>query len=144
MVEFLRDNIYIRHYVFFNSTGKMNKDIQADSLEKFQIIKRIVFEKSYPSKHAEFGGAGLIVTDDPDRNHYETDILVFHPEAQSLSWLVFQLKELFEHEINSINKYYFYGTLGEMMNDCIRSGCSLHETMIYILGRAVGLGKELV
>ena len=105
------------------------------NIENLKTVREKVFKHKYPSKHRAFGGAGLIVTDDPKRSD-NSAIVVYHRDAQSLSWLVFQLKEIFSDSLDYMVKYHFYETIGGIYNECLRHEMSVHETMIYMVGWA--------
>lgn len=106
------------------------------NIENLKKVREKVFQHKYPKKHQEFGGAGLIITDDPKRMGNNSDLIVYHRDAQSLSWLVFQLKEIFSDSLDYMVKYHFYETIGSIYNECLSHEMSVHETMIYMLGRA--------
>ena len=106
------------------------------NIENLKTVREKVFKHKYPKKHQEFGGAGLIVTDDPKRMGNNSDLIVYHRDAQSLSWLVFQLKEIFSDSLDYMVKYHFYETIGGIYNECLRHEMSVHETMIYMVGWA--------
>ena len=106
------------------------------NIENLKKVREKVFKHKYPKKHQEFGGAGLIVTDDPKRMGNNSDLIVYHRDAQSLSWLVFQLKEIFSDSLDYMVKYHFYETIGGIYNECLRHEMSVHETMIYMVGWA--------
>jgi hypothetical protein len=63
-------------------------------------------------------------------------VVVYHRDAQSLSWLVFQLKEIFSDSLDYMVKYHFYETIGGIYNECLKHEMSVHETMIYMVGWA--------
>jgi hypothetical protein len=105
-------------------------------LEQLRTVRNKIFNNKYPKKHMEFGGANLIVTDQIDRNFHDGDVLVYHPDAQSLSWLVYQLKSIFEDSIDAVNKYDFYGRIGEHFLECLNCEMTVRETMIYTIGWA--------
>jgi hypothetical protein len=105
------------------------------NIENLKKVREKVFKHKYPKKHQEFAGAGLIVTDDPKRSD-NSAIVVYHRDAQSLSWLVFQLKEIFSDSLDYMVKYHFYETIGGIYNECLRHEMSVHETMIYMVGWA--------
>ena len=77
-------------------------------LHKLEILKNKIDSGDFPKNFEHFGGANLIITDDKHRNHYPQDIVVFTENAGSLSWLVFELKQIFNSELDYINKYGFY------------------------------------
>ena len=48
----------------------------------------------FPRQNRHFGGADLIITDDPNRNLEEGKIVVITIHAGAISWLVVQLKNI--------------------------------------------------
>lgn len=105
-------------------------------LEQLMQVRKKIFNHKYPKTHTEFAGAGLIVTDVRNRNYHSGDVLVYHPDAQSLSWLVYQLKHIFQDSVDAFNKYEFYGQIGDVFLECIKFKMTAHETMIYMVGWA--------
>jgi hypothetical protein len=76
-------------------------------------VEEFIATQQVPSDGDLFAGAGLIVTDDPNRNHHEDDVLVVSPLARQISWTVYQMKSVFSDEIDHINKLTFYPALGK-------------------------------
>jgi hypothetical protein len=105
------------------------------NIENLKKVREKVFKHSYPKKHPSFAGAGLIITDDPKKRD-DSAVVVYHRDAQSLSWLVFQLKEIFSDSLDYMVKYHFYETIGGIYNECLKHEMSVHETMIYMVGWA--------
>ncbi len=75
-------------------------------------IKKAISEGDIPQYHIHFGGAELIVTDDPNRPKYDRDTFVCSKYADQISWLVYLLKDVYQDELNFMNKYEFYPGLG--------------------------------
>ncbi len=100
---------------------------------KLETLKDKIGNGDFPKDFEHFGGANLIITDDKNRNHYPQDIVVLSENAGSLSWLVFELKHIFNSELDSINKYGFYTNIGNLMNSCISEGLNLKDTMIFVV-----------
>lgn len=72
-----------------------------------------------------FQGANLVITNDKINAEYiaeshPQDIIVFTNDALELSWLVFKLKDLFQEDIDYMNKYYFYTHIGLLFNKAIK------------------------
>lgn len=95
-------------------------------LETIETIKR----KSYPKEYEEFGGAELIVTNDKNYTGHEGDTVVYTNYNYELSWLVYQLGNVYHDEIDYMNKYAFYPGLGDAMNEGILRKDSLKEIML--------------
>lgn len=87
----------------------------------------------FPKNFEHFGGANLIITNDPTRNYYEHDVVVYSENAGSLSWLVTELKSIYHEEIDYMNKFEFYTNIGNLMNSCIKEGFNLEDSMIYVV-----------
>lgn len=100
---------------------------------KLERLKDKIAKGDFPKIFEHFGGANLIITNDKNRNHYPQDIVVFSENAGSLSWLVFELKNIFNSELDYMNKYGFYTNIGNLMNLCISEGLNLKETMLFVV-----------
>ncbi len=109
------------------------------NIEALNELELAVRGGKISSKSELFAGANLIISDDPNRNHYEEDILVVTPHAQELSWLIFQLKSIFGEEIDFMNKFGFYPELGKTANQAISSDADLADVLLSIIERAKDL-----
>lgn len=98
-----------------------------------ESIKSIVEQGKFPTVFPHFGGANLIITDDPKRNFHEGDTVIFSEHASALSWLVVQLKEIYNSELDYINKYDFYPYIGELIQSSINTNDELRETMLFVV-----------
>lgn len=100
---------------------------------KINNLRLLIEKQEYPKVFPEWGGANLIITKDLKRDHLDHDILVYSKNASALSWLVTKLSEIYELEINYINKYSFYPSIGENLIKSISKKESLFDTMIYVV-----------
>jgi len=109
--------------------------------KKLLDILDIIQEANYPKEHEHFGGAHLIVTNKQPRKDfredYPGDVVVVTPDASELSWLVFQLKEVYDDELDYLNKYGFYPGLGNAMNNMLQRKSTLKEVMLYTVLQSV-------
>ena len=96
-------------------------------------MKSIVEQGKFPSDHEHFGGAGLIITNDPEYKGYPQDVVVLTVHAGSLSWLVFQLKSIYDDRIDYMNKYFFYPAIGEVLNQSLNNGEDLSAAMLKVI-----------
>ena len=88
---------------------------------------------SFPKKFPHFGGAKLIITDDPNRNFHKGDLVIFSEHASALSWLVVELKRIYDSKLNSLNKYDFYPYIGELIQSSVNANDDLFETMLFVV-----------
>jgi len=85
----------------------------------FQEVKDRIKKGLIPNQHELFAGAGLIISNDPNRSKGEFDLFIVEPDhAAALSWLIFQLGKIYQKEINYLNKEDFYQYLGCVINAC--------------------------
>ena len=87
----------------------------------------------FPTDFPHFGGANLIITDDPNRNFHEGDLVIFSEHASALSWLVVELKRIYDSKLNSLNKYDFYPYIGELIQTSVNANDDLFETMLFVV-----------
>ena len=92
-------------------------------------LKENLTAGNIPVNYPHFGGAGLIVTDNPARNSHEGDLVVFTQHAGTISWLIIQLKGIYEYSLDYSNKYEFYQSIGQFANEAIQSGQTLTEIL---------------
>jgi hypothetical protein len=102
-------------------------------MSKIIALKNKIISGQFHNEFKHFGGANLIITDDKNRNHYPQDIVVFSENAGSLSWLVTELKNIYDEEIDYMNKYEFYTNIGNLLNSCIKECYNLEDSMIYVV-----------
>jgi hypothetical protein len=77
-------------------------------MNKLDKLRKRIEKGKFPSKFPEFGGANLIITVDPLRSHHDLDVMVYSEHAGALSWLVMELKKIYDEDIDYMNKYRFY------------------------------------
>jgi hypothetical protein len=70
-------------------------------------LKENLSAGNIPVNYPHFGGAGLIVTDNPTRKSHPSDLVVFTHHAGAISWLIIQLKGIYENTLDYSNKYEF-------------------------------------
>jgi len=96
-------------------------------------LRQKVEKGQFPNDHKEFGGADLIITNDKDRNHEEHITMVYTEHAAAMSWLVYQLKDIYDGDLNWKNKYDFYPFIGELVNESLTSQEKLFDSMLYVI-----------
>ena len=99
------------------------------------VLRETINEGKFPRIYDHFGGAGLIITNNPNRNHHEGDVLIITPHASALSWLVVKLKHIYESKLDYLNKYDFYPSIGKYLQASITASDDLFETMLYVVDR---------
>tara|TARA_B110001450_G_C17549070_1_gene451867 strand:+ start:707 stop:985 length:279 start_codon:yes stop_codon:yes gene_type:complete len=88
--------------------------------EKIKKLREVIIKNPTINNSDLFEGANLILTSDKSRKGKTQDIIVFSNDASELSWLVFKLKDLFQDEIDYVNKYSFFTNIGELINEAIK------------------------
>ncbi len=99
-------------------------------------VEEFITTQQVPNDCDLFAGAGLIVTDDPNRNFHEGDVRVVSPLARQISWAVYQMKSVFTDEIDHLNKLTFYPALGRAAIAAIQAGKSDTEILKAIVAEA--------
>jgi hypothetical protein len=57
--------------------------------------------------------------------------VVYSEHAGALSWLVVELKKVYDCKLNYLNKYDFYPYISELIQASIITNDDLFETMLY-------------
>jgi hypothetical protein len=102
-------------------------------MSKTQELKDKINKGLFPAKFPHFGGANLIITNDTQRNFHEGDIVIYSEHASALSWLVTELKKIYNDDIDSMNKYHFYPYIGELIRKTLKRQELLFETMLHVV-----------
>jgi len=99
-------------------------------------VERRIFEDSVPSGGRHWGGAELIVTNDPDRDREEGDVFIVSPYAGEISWVVERMKEVFAEEIDYLNKLTFYPEMGRAALAAIALDASRQDILLAVVAAA--------
>ncbi len=102
-------------------------------MTKLNELRKKIEEGKFPNKFEEFGGANLIITSDKNRNFHEGDVIVYSEHAAALSWLVIELKKIYDSELDYTNKYDFYPQIGKIIISTLYKQELLFETMLEII-----------
>ena len=99
------------------------------------VLKKEINNSELSSLSCEFlfGGANLIISDDPNRQRKDHDVFVLSKDAMALSWLVYQLKDIFNEDIDYMNKYLFYPSIGGLFNEAISKQLNVREQMHFVI-----------
>jgi hypothetical protein len=100
---------------------------------KINELKAKINSGQFPSVFPHFGGANLIITNDAQRNFHDGDIVIYSEHASALSWLVTELKKIYNDEIDYMNKYEFYPYIGELIKNTLKRQELLFETMLHVV-----------
>jgi hypothetical protein len=104
--------------------------------EQINQLKTVIQRGNFPSDFEHFGGAELIITDDPARKGYPGDILVFSKHAGASSWLTIELAKIYQGQLNYMNKYVFYPELGKCMNEKLANHEHLSDCLLAVVDYA--------
>jgi hypothetical protein len=102
---------------------------------KMKKLKEKINSGQFPKDFSHFGGAELIITNDPNRNFREGTVVVYTEHAAALSWLVFELKKIYDSKLNAANKYDFYPYIGELIQASVNANDDLFETMLFVVDK---------
>ena len=115
--------------------------------EELKSLRELIAKQNVTrlSENTEnFQGADIIVSNDPEcpsSNGWRDYTRVITPFSKEVSWLIFQLKEIFQEELDYMNKYPFYGALAEAANAAIKEGSSnLNAVLAAMIDRAETMG----
>jgi hypothetical protein len=103
----------------------MNNDYQK-LIETIEDIK-------FPTDFQSFRGGGLIVTSNPNRTGYEGDLILCTKFASPLSWLIYQLKAIYQNSISYSNDFEFYHLIGNLIQKHLNEDDPIHEIMLNIV-----------
>jgi hypothetical protein len=113
----------------------MNTQILSEVIEK-------IISNDIPKDYKEFGGAGLIVTNDKTYTGHERDTVVFTNYNYEISWLIYQLQKVIKGKINYINKFYFYPLLGKTAIKLIEKNTQIDRILLNMIIEAILWSKD--
>lgn len=102
-------------------------------MELIEDLIKTISAGKFPKDFTHFGGANLIITNDPKRNYHEGDIVIYTEHAAVLSWLVVELKKIYDSKLNASNKYDFYPYIGELIQSSVNANEFLIDTMLFVV-----------
>lgn len=102
-------------------------------MNKIKLLKDKINSGQFSNDFPHFGGANLIITNDTQRNFHDGDIVIYSEHASALSWLVTELKKIYNDDIDYINKYEFYPYIGELIRKTLKRQELLFETMLHVV-----------
>lgn len=118
-----KQNIFAPESTFNNHYKKL------DMTNTLENLKENLTTGNIPVNYPHFGGAGLIVTDNPTRKSHPSDLVVFTHHAGAISWLIIQLKGIYENVLDYSNKYEFYQSIGQFAIEAIQNGQTITEIL---------------
>ena len=98
-------------------------------------LKELINSGQFPTDFSHFGGANLIITNDENRHHNEGDIVIYSIHASALSWLVIELKKIYDSNLNYRNKYDFYPYIGVLIQSSVKHNDDLFDTMLFVVDK---------
>jgi hypothetical protein len=98
-----------------------------------QRLKVLINSGQFPTDYPHFGGANLIITNDPNRNFHEGDVVIYTDHAAALSWLVIELKKIYDLKLDYTNKYDFYPYIGNLIQSSVNANDDLFEIMLFVV-----------
>ena len=104
-------------------------------MKQIENLRTVINRGQFPKELSHFGGADLIITNDPKRSFREGTVVVYTEHAAALSWLVFELKKIYDSKLNASNKYGFYPYIGELIQASVKAHDDLFETMLFVVDK---------
>ena len=104
-------------------------------MKQIENLRTVINSGQFPKEFSHFGGANLIITNDPKRSFREGTVVVYTEHAAALSWLVFELKKIYDSKLNAANKYDFYPYIGELIQASVNANDDLFETMLFVVDK---------
>jgi hypothetical protein len=104
-------------------------------MKEIERLKSFIDQGKFPTDFPQFGGANLIITNESDRIFQEGDIVIYSEHASALSWLVTELKKIYDSKLKSSNKYNFYPYIGELIQASVNANDDLFETMLFVMDK---------
>lgn len=95
-----------------------------------------------PKRSDLFAGSNLIITNNTNRAKKDNDVVIYTQDAETLSWFVFNLKEIFKNDLDCFNKYSFYPQIGLLLNEAINNGLDVREQMLFTIERLQNINKS--
>ncbi len=102
-------------------------------MNQIEHLRTAINSGHFPTDFLHFGGANLIITNEPDRNFHEGDLVIYTEHAAALSWLVIELKKIFDSKLNSMNKIDFYPYIGRLIQASVNANDDLFDTMLFVV-----------
>lgn len=102
-------------------------------MSTIEALRERILRKDFPKNHSHFGGANLIITDNPKRLAHEGDFVLNTPYAAEFSWMVEELKEILINQLTHENKYAFYRKMGELFSLAQSRELGLVDAMTFVL-----------
>ena len=78
-----------------------------ETIERLKLLREKILNDEYKKGKREWGGAGLIITSNTgDKRKAEIKIVTKH--AKPITYLLYQLKDIYKEDIDYFNKRKFY------------------------------------
>lgn len=106
---------------------------EPSAINEYEELISKINKGQFPAVHQHFGGANLIVTDEPDRPFHYGDVVVYSMHAGALSWLVEELASIKSAQLNYSVKYEFYPRIGELLNEELSQNEDIIDVMISVV-----------
>jgi len=103
------------------------------NVERFNKMIATIEDIKFPSDFQSFGGGNLIVTSNPNRKRYDYDVVICTKYAGPISWLIYQLNDVYKDSVYYSNKYSFYQLVGSLIQKHLNDTDPIHEIMLNIV-----------
>jgi len=106
------------------------------NIAKLNTLESTVIRGEIKRSDEFFAGANLIISNDPSRSRYDHDVFVLTVFPEEISWVIFQLKDVFRDEIDYLSKLGFYPSLGRAANRAIAAEENLTRILLAVINDA--------
>lgn len=105
-----------------------------DEMDKIRIIaSQYKKRKGWDGKPREWGGAGVIITSDPNRNHHHDDLFIVTEHSDLLVWLMYRLKQESRNYLDWSNKELFYTNAAKAAADYLTTTETVDEQKLLLM-----------
>jgi uncharacterized alkaline shock family protein YloU len=120
----------------------IKKWLTEETVMNLALVKGMVVLGESEKFKKEWGGAGIIVTSDKDDKR-KADIKIITKHAKHISFLLYQLKDIFKKYIDYSNKREFYAYVVNLIDrEELEKEDDSKKVLITMIDKLIGLEKK--
>ncbi len=133
---------YIKTKVRKSLLKSFKKDLKGlvSSSGKLKVLLNKIEEGRIPklsNTYSEWGGAGIIITSDPDRNHYESDLFIVLKKPRPIVWIMIKLSDACSGYLTYMNKEGFFYDIASIAEESADKEGNFTKSEKHILKKVV-------